>query len=149
MLKDAIIEIVERDLNKLITEINSYENEEDLWIKTENIPNSAGNLCLHLIGNLNHYIGATLGNSGYQRKRDAEFSTRNISRTELIERVKNTLEVVKNTISKLSDDDFEKNYPLQNAGEATKTNLEILKILTHFSYHLGQINYHRRLLQNG
>ena len=149
MLNNLLIEIFERDLNKLIVEINSYKNEDDLWIKTENIPNSAGNLCLHLIGNLNHYIGATLGDSGYQRKRDAEFSTRNISRTELIERVKNTLEVVKNTMSKLSNDDFEKIYPLQNADESTTTNLEILKILTHFSYHLGQIDYHRRLLQNG
>ncbi len=149
MLKDAVIEIFERDLNKLIKEINSYENEENLWIKTEDIPNSAGNLCLHLIGNLNHYIGATLGDSGYQRKRDEEFSTENVSRNELIERVKNTIEVVKNTINNLSDDDFEKIYPLQNAGESTKTNLEILKILTHFSYHLGQINYHRRLFQNG
>ncbi|MEP7037647.1 MAG: DUF1572 family protein, partial [Acidobacteriota bacterium] len=83
------------------------------------------------------------------RKRDEEFSTQNISRNELIERVKNTIEVVKNTINKLSDEDFEKTYPLQNSGESTKTNLEILKILTHFSYHLGQINYHRRMLQNG
>ncbi|MEO8074389.1 MAG: DUF1572 family protein [Acidobacteriota bacterium] len=149
MLKDATIELFERDLNKLIAEINSYLNEEDLWIKTENIPNSAGNLCLHLVGNLNHYVGATLGNSGYVRKRDEEFSTQNISRNELIERVKNTIEVVKNTINKLSDNDFEKIYPLQNSGESTKTNLEILKILTHFSYHLGQINYHRRMLQNG
>ena len=80
MLKDSLIELFERDLNKLISEINSYKNEADLWIKTENIPNSAGNLCLHLLGNLNHYIGATLGDSGYVRKRDEEFLTASVSR---------------------------------------------------------------------
>ena len=149
MLKDTIIELFERDLNKLIGEINSYKNEADLWIKTDDIPNSAGNLCLHLIGNLNHYIGATLGDSGYVRKRDEEFTTENVSRNELISQIENTIEVVKNTINNLSNDDLEKTYPLQNAGKSTKTNLEFLKILTHFSYHLGQINYHRRLLQKG
>ncbi len=149
MLTNSLIELFERDLNKLIKEINSYENEEDLWIKTDTIPNSAGNLCLHLIGNLNHYIGATLGDSGYERKRDAEFSTESISRNDLIERVKNTIEVVKNSLSNLSDDDLEKPYPLQEGHEHSTASFALLKILAHFSYHLGQINYHRRLLANG
>ena len=148
MLNNLLIEIFERDLNKLIVEINSYENEDDLWIKTENIPNSAGNLCLHLLGNLNHYIGATLGDSGYVRKRDEEFSTESVSRNELIAQIEKTLEVVKNSLNKLSDDDLEKTYPLQEGHEPSKTDSALLKILAHFSYHLGQINYHRRLLQN-
>ncbi len=149
MLTNSLIELFERDLNKLIKEINSYENEEDLWTKTDDIPNSAGNLCLHLIGNLNHYIGATLSDSGYERKRDAEFSTKHISRNELSSNIENTIEVVKNSLNNLSDDDLEKPYPLQEGHEPSKTNSALLKILAHFSYHLGQINYHRRLLTNG
>ena len=148
MLKDSIIEILERDLNKLINEIGLYKNENALWVKTDTIPNSAGNLCLHLIGNLNHYIGATLGDSGYVRKRDEEFSTDKINRTELVDRVNKTIEVVKNSLNKLSDEDLEKTYPLQEGNEPSKTDAALLKILAHLSYHLGQINYHRRLLQN-
>ncbi len=148
MLKDLLNELFERDLNKLIDETNSYKNEADLWIKTENIPNSAGNLCLHLLGNLNHYIGATLGDSGYVRKRDEEFSTGSVSRNELIAQIENTIEVVKNALNKLSDEDLEKTYPLQEGREPSTTDSALLKILAHFNYHIGQINYHRRLLAN-
>ena len=74
MLKEALIEIYERDLNKLRNEIELYSDENKLWIIKSEINNSAGNLCLHLIGNLNHFIGATLGNSDYKRDRNSEFS---------------------------------------------------------------------------
>ena len=62
-----------KDLSKLIGEIDLYKNETDLWKIKDGISNSGGNLTLHLIGNLNHFIGATLGNTGYVRERDKEF----------------------------------------------------------------------------
>jgi len=68
MLLEILIKIFKRDLNKLKTEINSYNNEANLWITTKDITNSAGNLCLHIVGNLNTYIGAELGNTGYIRQ---------------------------------------------------------------------------------
>ena len=148
MLIDSIIKILERDLDKLIKEVNAYKSEEELWQKSNNIPNSAGNLCLHLVGNLNHYIGATIGESGYVRKRDEEFSTKDASRNELILRIEETKKTIKNTLIKLSDDDLEKDYPLLEGAEPSKITDELLRIITHFNYHLGQINYHRRLLQN-
>jgi len=63
-----------RDLKKLKSEIESYKNEKNIWTKDRNITNSAGNLCLHIIGNLNWFIGGQLGDTGYIRRRDLEFS---------------------------------------------------------------------------
>ena len=91
MLKESLIEIFERDLQKLITEINLYNDEDNLWLVKEGISNSAGNLCLHLIGNLNHFIGASLGNTGYVRHRDDEFNLKNIPRQDLLMNIENCI----------------------------------------------------------
>ena len=147
MLKAALLEIFERDLNNLKDEINLYKDEESLWIVTAEVSNSGGNLCLHLIGNLNHFIGTTLGDSGFVRNRDAEFSSKNIVRADLISEIENANSVVKATLNKLSDEDFGKDFPLEMFGKTFKTNAMLLHLLTHLNYHLGQINYHRRLLQ--
>lgn len=148
MLKDSLVEIFERDLNKLKNEINSYENDESLWKLSGGISNSGGNLCLHLLGNLNHFIGAVLGENGFVRNRDSEFSSKNISREDIIKKIESTIEVVKNSLNKLSNEDFDKNFPVEKHDKVVKMDFMLLHLLTHFSYHLGQINYHRRLLQN-
>ena len=149
MLKDTLIEIFERDLNKLKEEINFYKNERELWIIEKEINNSAGNLCLHLIGNLNHFIGATLGETGFIRDREIEFSAKNETRQNLINEIEKTMETVKSSLNKLSNDAFDKNFPVEKHGKVVKMNFMLLHLLTHFNYHLGQINYHRRLIQNG
>lgn len=149
MLKDTLIEIFERDLNKLKEEINFYKNERELWIIEKEINNSAGNLCLHLIGNLNHFIGATLGETGFIRDREIEFSAKNETRQNLINEIEKTMETVKSSLNKLSNDNFDKNFPVEKHGKVVKMDFMLLHLLTHFNYHLGQINYHRRLIQNG
>jgi uncharacterized damage-inducible protein DinB len=146
MLKENLLEFFERDLNKLIAEVKLYKNETNLWLAKEGISNSAGNLVLHLVGNLNHFIGATLGNSGYIRNRDAEFTLKNIPRKDLITAIENTIPVVKNTLSKLTPADFEKDFPIQVFGKTDTTGYMMIHLTTHLTYHLGQINYHRRLL---
>ena len=108
MIKESLIEIFERDLKKLIVEINLYKDENNLWITMEGTSNSAGNLCLHLVGNLNHFIGATLGNTGYIRHRDDEFVLKNIPRQDLIINIENCMLIVKNTVNELPMEDFEK-----------------------------------------
>ncbi len=80
MINQVLNSIIKRELLKLRTEIESYQDESNLWRIEKNIANSAGNLCLHLVGNLNAYIGATLGQTGYVRDRDAEFTLKNIPR---------------------------------------------------------------------
>jgi uncharacterized damage-inducible protein DinB len=146
MLKDALLKIFERDLDKLKAEINLYKTEEDLWIVKGEISNSAGNLCLHLLGNMNHFIGALLGETGFVRDRDLEFSAKSATREFLTDEITKTIEVVKESLSRLSTEDFEKNFPVEKHGEIVKMDFMLLHLLTHFNYHLGQINYHRRLV---
>lgn len=74
MIANNVCEIIVRDLQKLATEVSAFKYEENLWKTDIDIKNSAGNLSLHVCGNLQHFIGAVLGNSGYIRNRDAEFS---------------------------------------------------------------------------
>ena len=145
MLKEALVEIIERDLNKLRDEISLYKDENSLWVLQKEISNSAGNLCLHLLGNLNHFIGAVLGETGYVRDRENEFTAKNISAKVLINYIENTIEIVKHTLENLSAEDLEKDFPQQKHSKLVKTDFMLLHLLTHFNYHLGQINYHRRL----
>ncbi len=146
MLKEALVEIFERDLNKLKDEINLYQDENKLWIINEEISNSAGNLCLHLLGNINHFIGTMLGKSGYVRNRDGEFASKDVSRRELITDIEKTVEVVKAALNNLKDEDFNGNFPVEKHGKIVKMDFMLLHLLTHLNYHLGQINYHRRLI---
>jgi uncharacterized damage-inducible protein DinB len=146
MITDALTELFERDLQKLKTEIELYKAEENIWLVKEGIGNSAGNLCLHLVGNLSHFIGATLGNTGYIRHREDEFSLKNILRQDLITNIENCRLIVKNTLLKLTATDLEKEFPQQVFAKSINTEMMLMHLATHLTYHLGQINYHRRLL---
>lgn len=147
MLKYSIIELFERDLARLKEEINLYEDEDSLWVVEKNIKNSAGNLVLHLLGNLNHFIGATLGQTGYVRHRDEEFTQRNIPRSQMSDNIDKTATMIKKVLEGFSGEDLEKDYPLEvfrNKGKM-KTGFFLVHLTGHLNYHLGQINYHRRL----
>lgn len=139
------LEIFERDINKLKEELSLYKNEKDLWVVKGDVKNSAGTLTLHLIGNLNHFIGAVLGNTGYVREREKEFSDRNIPLEKMFHDLDEVLRIVKNTLSKLSDADLQKDFLVELIGKR-KIVQELLILASHFNYHLGQINYHRRIL---
>ena len=103
---------------------------------------------MHLIGNLNHFIGATLGNSGYIREREKEFSVKDIQRHELIRNIDETILIVQQTLLKLTDADLEKAFPVQVMQVDNTTGYMLTHLVAHLSYHLGQINYHRRLTAN-
>ena len=146
MLKDVLIQLYERDLNKLKAEIGEYPGEADLWKTSGEIANSAGNLCLHLTGNLKHFIGAVLGGSDYIRNRDAEFSSNGVSKDMLLADIDATIDVVKSTLNNLAEGDFAKDFPIEVFGHPMTSGFFLVHLTTHFNYHLGQINYHRRLL---
>ena len=142
----SIKEIYIRNLESLKNEISLYSNEADIWKIQGGILNSAGNLTLHLIGNLQFFIGTTLGETGYERNRDKEFSDKDVPRDTLILNIDKTILMMDNTLSKMHDADLENAYPLDKFGEG-KINAFVLNyLLAHLNYHLGQINYHRRLL---
>lgn len=146
MLIPILQSLFERDINRLKAEIELYSDEKKLWIVEKGISNSAGNLCLHLIGNLNAYIGAELGKTGYVRQRDLEFSAKDVARNELIDKVEATIEMVKKSLSTVTQEQLESDYPIMVFKEKITTGLFLVHLATHLNYHLGQINYHRRLL---
>lgn len=146
MFGETLTAIFTRDLLKLKSEIEAYQQEDKIWITDKSIANSAGNLCLHLIGNLNTYIGAVLGKTGYIRHRDLEFSLKNIERPELIRRIDQTIAVVRSSLALLEDHTLDEDYPLLVLDQKKSMAYMLIHLATHLSYHLGQINYHRRLL---
>lgn len=126
-------------------EIAAYQTEDSLWSIEAGISNSAGNLCLHLIGNLNMYIGKELGGTGYVRNRQQEFSLKNIPRTELLEKIDATIAMIPAVLDNLTEADLAADYPVLVFQEKTSTEYMLIHLTTHLTYHLGQINYHRRL----
>ena len=146
MLRKVLTELYERDLNKLREEIASYKVEADLWKLTDGISNSGGNLCLHLTGNLKHFFGAVLGENGYVRDRDLEFADKNVARSEMLAEIDATKNVVLSTLAGLTEEDLDKVYPIEVFGKPMTTGFFVTHLATHFNYHLGQINYHRRLV---
>ncbi|MEN9655897.1 MAG: hypothetical protein RL311_829 [Bacteroidota bacterium] len=146
MIVNSIKSIFIRDLSKLKGEIESYPDENSIWEIRSDINNSAGNLTLHLIGNLNTYIGSELNKTGYIRNRELEFTLKNVSRVQLIQSIEATISVIENALDQLSVTDLEKEYPILIWEKKTSTSYVLIHLTTHLAYHLGQINYHRRLL---
>jgi len=148
MVIETLQKIFKRDLEKLKQEIASYRNESNLWKVDKSIANSSGNLCLHLVGNLNAYIGAEIGKTGYVRNRELEFSLKNIPQAQLVKMIEDTIVVVEDGLNKLNENDLEREYPLLVFKEKTSTGYFLIHLTVHLGYHLGQVNYHRRLLDN-
>ncbi len=146
MIKNTLATLFELNLNKLISELELYKNESDIWKVEKNISNSAGNLTLHIVGNLNTYIGKEIGKTNYVRYRELEFSNSNIPRQDLIESLNQTVTMIKDSLIKLTEDDLKKEYPLLVLSEMTTTEYLLIHLATHLTYHLGQINYHRRFI---
>jgi hypothetical protein len=146
MLQETLRSLFKRDLAKLKTEIELYRTESTIWAIDAEIANSAGNLCLHLIGNLNTYIGAVIGKTGYIRERELEFSLKDVPRQELIKKIEDTIGVIDQAMSDFASEQFDQEYPLEVLGGETTTGYFLVHLAAHLSYHLGQVNYHRRLL---
>lgn len=147
MIINTLKALFHRDLNKLISEVKQYKSESDIWKINGQINNSAGNLCLHLVGNLNTYIGRELGKTGYVRNRELEFSSKDISRQELIQMVENTIEIINQTLDHFDENLLEAEYPILVLDNKTSTEFFLVHLATHLAYHLGQVNYHRRLIE--
>ena len=143
---DSLQNVLLRDLSKLESELLLYPDEASLWKVDKAIKNPAGNLCLHLCGNLQHYIGGVLGRSGYVRNRDNEFAAKNVSRENLIKEIASAKKAVSDTLPTLTEQQLQANYPEDVLGKPLTTLFFLVHLSAHLSYHLGQVNYHRRLV---
>jgi hypothetical protein len=134
-----------RDLIRLTQEIEAFP-EDLLWETRPGIGNSAGNLALHLEGNLRHFIGFVLGSVAYTRQRDLEFSTKGLAKAELLSRIQPLAELISGIVANLDDPAMDAVYPSAVLGPALPTRQFLLSLYGHLSYHKGQIDYLRRLL---
>ena len=143
-----IIKIINRDLERLNSEIAAFENEANLWRTEGEITNSAGNLALHLVGNFNYYVGAKIGTTGYERDRPAEFGLKNIPRKRLQEQIERTKGVVSSVLGKLEEHQLNDEFPEALFGHPMTLGFFLTHLSGHLMYHLGQINYLRRVLES-
>jgi hypothetical protein len=146
MMVNDLAELFERDLLKLRDEVRNFKDEDNLWRKPEGINNAAGNLALHLIGNINFHIGTTLAQNGYLRNREKEFSATHIPREEMIADISALVELVNSTLPNLTQQQLDAEYRGNSLG-LKSTAYYLLHFYGHLNYHLGQINYLRRILE--
>ena len=136
--------VLDRDLRALSREISAYTDERDLWRLAPGVPNSAGTLALHLAGNIQHYLGARLGGTGYVRDRPAEFAERGVARGELLARIESAREAVR--AASAAEVDTSADFPEIISETRIVTGDYLLHLCTHFAFHLGQLDYHRRFV---
>ena len=147
MVIDSLKKLFDRDLDRLKNELSNYKDESSLWVMKKNISNSAGNLALHIIGNLNHFIGGVLGENGYVRDREAEFINKDVPVHDLLQNIDEVKTTIYNTLEGVSEEELLENFPINVFGYEMTTLFFLMHLHSHLTYHLGQINYHRRLIE--
>ncbi|MBI1769195.1 MAG: DUF1572 family protein [Bacteroidetes bacterium] len=147
MLNNVLANFYERDIRKLVEEVNLFRNEENLWRTHGSVKNSCGNLVLHIIGGLNHLIGTTLAHTTYVRDRDQEFIRKGVARKDLVAQLEELIQMINKTLNALTPDQMEAEYPIFFDKPKTSNSYVLVQLLAHLNYHLGQVNYLRRILE--
>ncbi len=138
-----------RDLTRLIQELQAFPSDESVWQHAAGVKNSAGNLALHLEGNLREYIGRQLGSVAYNRARDREFTLNGFSRDHMVQRMEQVKELVAKVVAQLSDDDLAAAFPERVLDTTLSSHDYLVHLHGHLNFHLGQIDYLRRILTEG
>jgi hypothetical protein len=146
---DEFAELFRRDLTRLIQELQAFPDDETLWRCLPGVSNPAGNLALHLEGNLREFIGRQLGRVSYQRQRDAEFRSQGVGRVELVKRIEAVRSLIPGVLSGLAEDTLQATHPENVVGAPRSTREVLTSLHGHLNYHLGQIDYLRRILTSG
>jgi hypothetical protein len=144
MLSTTLATFYERDIRKLVDEINLFKKEENLWKTQGAVKNSAGNLALHIIGGTNFLIGTTLAKTDFVRNRDQEFIRKGVARQAIVTDLEALIPLIKSTLQSI---DLDAEFPIV-FDDARRTNSYVLiQLALHLNYHLGQVNYIRRIVE--
>lgn len=146
MLVAAVCAILDRDLQALARELAAYPDDTAVWQVPEGAVNSAGTLVLHLTGNIQHFLGARLAGTGFVRDRPAEFSARGVPRAALVRQIEAARNAVRAAAETVTEESLEGDYPEVVGGMRVATGEYLIHLVSHFGYHLGQVDYHRRLV---
>jgi uncharacterized damage-inducible protein DinB len=144
MTLDDLRVLFARDLDGMKRQILDHPDDDSVWDRPEGISNPAGNLAFHVAGNLQHFIGAVLGDTGYRRDRDAEFANRAGSRAEIASELDRTAKVVDATLARLDKSSLDRPYPEPLGGVSMSTRRCLAHLAMHLAYHLGQVDVLRR-----
>jgi len=145
-MNESLTTLFVRDLETLRKEVSLYNDEAVFWLIENQIKNSGGNLSLHLVGNLQHFIGTVLGGTDYVRNRPEEFGDKDVPREKINKEIDQTISMIEKVIPTLDAERMKEHYPIEVFGSEMSTEYVLFHLLGHLNYHLGQINYHRRLL---
>jgi hypothetical protein len=143
-LTSWVAAILDRDLRGLRRELEAYPDERQIWQPVPGLPNTGGTLALHLAGNLQHFIGAQWGGTGYRRDREAEFGRRDVPRVELVAEVERARAAVALGLERIPPNALAGDYPLAVTGATIATADYLVHLCVHTAYHLGQLDSHRR-----
>ena len=138
--------MLDRDLRTLRRELEAYPDERQIWQPVRGLANTAGTLALHLAGNLQHYVGARWGGTGYVRNRDAEFGRRDVPRAELIAEIERARASVAAGLGAVRPEELDADFPELIGGCRVRTGDFLVHTAMHFAYHLGQVDSHRRVV---
>lgn len=146
MLLSIVERTMVRELAAMRRTVEAYPDDASVWIQPPGIPNAGGTLVLHVAGNLRHFVGHVLGGPEYRRDREAEFARRNVSRHELLSELDAASEAVQRTLASLTEHTLASPFPQMIADRTLLTSDVLVHLATHLAYHLGQLDYHRRLV---
>jgi uncharacterized damage-inducible protein DinB len=146
VVTDDLLAMMVRDLRALGREVAAYPSDAALWQAVPGVTNTGGTLALHLVGNIQHFVGTVLGGGSYQRDRDAEFKRRDATRAELAGEVARAIAAVEGTLPRVTTAQLAAEYPLEVGGRRLPTSRFLTHLVSHLAYHLGQVDYHRRMV---
>jgi uncharacterized damage-inducible protein DinB len=145
-LAATLARLLVRELEGFGRELELFPDEESVWRTIPGVTNSAGNLALHVAGNLQYYVGAVLGGTGYVRDREDELGRRSGLRTDVIREIRAAIRVVDEVLRDFPAERLAREYPERVNDLALRTDRFLLHLCTHAAFHLGQAGYLRRAL---
>ena len=146
MLTKHLMTVISRELRALARELQAYPDDASVWRTFPGVVNSAGTLALHLAGNVQHYVGAKLGGTGYQRDRPAEFARRDVPRGDLLKEIERAIAAAETTLPQVSETALAADFPEAVGGRTIRTDEFLVHVAMHLGWHLGQVDYHRRMV---
>jgi len=143
---DDIAMMLVRELEGFEREVSLFPDDEMVWKTMPGVTNSAGNLAMHVAGNLQHYIGAVLGGTGYVRNREAEFSRRSGTRAEIVFELRQAATILSQVLRNVPEEKLVGEFPEALMGMRFRTSTLLVHLCAHAGFHLGQAGYLRRAL---
>lgn len=148
-IASELAELFRRDLTRLMQEVDAYPDDASLWTAMPGVTNSAGNLALHIEGNLREFVGRQLGGVAYTRQRDLEFAATGMPKAEILQRMSEVRGLVVRVVSGLDLAQLNAAHPQLLQDTALSTRQFLIHLLGHLNFHLGQVDYLRRILTQG